>query len=442
MTRILDHEIGQLYRQHLVTLSQRYCEALDYCGAQRALVFAGMPRLRDRDDQALPFRADPYFIQWVPLPDAAGSIIEFRTGHKPRLVLFSEDTFWHAPSAPPPSEVFDEFEVVTATRERTADYLTQRGEKTVAIGQIGVGVDEAQESAPFINYLDYDRAVKTEYEIECIRRANGIAAAGHRAVELTLHEGVNEFELHMQYCLASQQSDDDLPYPSIIGLNEHAAMLHYQHRETAASDDSHSLLIDAGAQVNGYAADVTRTYSFQESRFAELIEATDKLQQSICELASAGTDYVTLNERCHLLLAEVLVDFGFVRCSADTAYEEGVTTAFLPHGLGHLIGLQVHDVGGHSADRSGATKSPPDRHPFLRLTRTLEPDMVVTIEPGIYFIKGLLDELERRMPGVLQQDSIEAFLPYGGIRIEDNVRVKSGGHENLTRGAFSDQRIA
>lgn len=438
MTRIQDPDIVEMYRHHLAELTRRYAQALDYCDADRAVVFAGMPQLRQRDDQYLPFRADSYFIQWVPLPEAAGSIIEFRPGRRPRLIFFAEEDFWHAPPEPPPRTVYEEFDVVVATHERTTDYLSQRGEKTVAIGDAGIDTGGIEESQMFVDYLDFGRAVKTEYEIECMRRANQMAVTGHRAVELTLHEHVSEFELHMQYCLASQQSDTDLPYPNIVALNEHAALLHYELRETNPPDEVRSLLIDAGAQVNGYAADVTRTYSLHESRFAELIIAMDGLQQRVCNLVSAGTDYVALNERCHLLLADVLAEFELVKCSADTAYEEGATGVFLPHGLGHLIGVQVHDVGGHSADELGRSKPPPDRHPFLRLTRTLESDMVMTIEPGLYFIKSLLDDFEQKKPGLLSRETIDALAPYGGIRIEDDVRVKSEGHENLTRNAYSE----
>lgn len=440
MTRSLDHDIGQLYERHIETLTQRYCAALEHCEAERALIFAGTPLMRDRDDQSFAFRADPYFVQWVPLPDAAGSIVEFRVGHRPRLIFFSDDGYWHAPSPPPPGQVFDTFDVVHARQSRTTDYVTQRGEKTVVIGQSGgeaISGSQANSEA-FIRHLDYDRAVKTPYEIECMRRANKIAVAGHRAVEATLHEGVSEFELHMQYCLASQQTENDLPYHSIIGLNEHGAVLHYQHRDTAAADDVRSLLIDAGAQANGYAADITRTYSLHDGRFAELIAAMDQLQLTICEQVRDGADFVALNERTHLLLADLLVSFDLVQCSAQSAYENGATTAFLPHGLGHLIGLQVHDVGGLVTDRDGTPKAPPDRHPYLRLTRTLQEDMVVTIEPGLYFIGALLADFEARVPGVLRHETTDAFAPYGGIRIEDNVRVKSRGHENLTRAAFSD----
>lgn len=434
----MNQESGQLYSRHLATLAQRYSDALIRCGADRALIFSGAPRLRDRDDQALPFRPDPYFLQWAPLSDSAESVIEFRVGHQPRLVFVANEDFWHARVPPPPESICAEFEVVLTTTQHAAKALNRSGERTVVIGQDTCGAGGDMESPPFLEILDFERAVKTAYEVDCIRLANHRAAAGHRAVAAALRTGVSEFELHMQYCLASMHSEDQLPYPSIVGLNEHAAILHYQHRETEAPPTTHSALIDAGAQVNGYAADVTRTYSLSDRRFAELIEATTILQQRVSALVIAGTDFVALNERCHEFLAQLLVEFEFVRCTAETAYDKGVTTAFLPHGLGHLLGLQVHDVGGHSVDDCGTLQAPPDRHPYLRLTRMLEPDMVITIEPGIYFIGSLLEELERKTPGLLRHDKIEAFMPFGGIRIEDNVRVKSDGHDNLTLGAFSD----
>src|SRR5690606_320336 len=116
----------------------------------------------------------------------------------------------------------------------------------------------------------------------------------------------------------------------------------------------------------------------------------------LCAGARAGTDFVALNERAHRLLAALLREQGLVKCSAEQAYDDGITTAFLPHGLGHLLGLQVHDVGGHQVGPDGETRPPPERHPFLRLTRVLEPGFVVTIEPGLYFIPTLLAQLRRR----------------------------------------------
>ncbi|MGD8810986.1 MAG: M24 family metallopeptidase, partial [Gammaproteobacteria bacterium] len=118
--------------------------------------------------------------------------------------------------------------------------------------------------------------------------------------------------------------------------------------------------------------------------------------------------------------------------------ENGVTTAFLPHGLGHLLGLQVHDVGGRTPERLGETKRPPARHPYLRLTRTLEENMVVTIEPGIYFIEPLIEAFDRKTPGLIKRTALDTLARCGGIRIEDNLQVESRGYTNLTRIAFGE----
>ena len=134
-----------------------------------------------------------------------------------------------------------------------------------------------------------------------------------------------------------------------------------------------------------------------------------------------------------------MIDAELATGSADSLLESGVTSVFLPHGLGHLLGIQVHDVGGHMADDHGTMIEPPPEHPYLRLTRVLAEDMVLTIEPGIYFIDMLLDTL-RGTPAEKQVNwkAVDRLRPFGGIRIEDNVRVLAGGSENLTRDAFAE----
>jgi Xaa-Pro dipeptidase len=137
------------------------------------------------------------------------------------------------------------------------------------------------------------------------------------------------------------------------------------------------------------------------------------------------------------MLAAVLVDAGLVKGDPDTLLATGVTTAFFPHGLGHLLGVQVHDVGGFMENESGTIIDPPSGHPFLRLTRKLEENMVLTIEPGIYAIDMLLENL-RGTPAEkhVVWNSVDWLRPFGGIRIEDDVRVTAEGCENLTRDAF------
>ena len=121
------------------------------------------------------------------------------------------------------------------------------------------------------------------------------------------------------------------------------------------------------------------------------------------------------------------------------AVETGVSSAFFPHGIGHGIGLQVHDVAGFAASDAGGTIDKPDGHPYLRLTRVLEPGMVVTIEPGVYFIDMLLDALKEKGLGPsIDWARVDAFRPYGGIRIEDDVACTDADPVNLTREGFQD----
>jgi Xaa-Pro dipeptidase len=115
-----------------------------------------------------------------------------------------------------------------------------------------------------------------------------------------------------------------------------------------------------------------------------------------------------------------------------------VSSAFFPHGLGHGIGMQVHDVAGFHASDAGGTIAKPEGHPYLRLTRQLEPGMVVTIEPGLYFIDMLLAELKNKpVASDINWDKVDAFRKYGGIRIEDDVVCTTGEPENMTRDAFA-----
>jgi Xaa-Pro dipeptidase len=130
----------------------------------------------------------------------------------------------------------------------------------------------------------------------------------------------------------------------------------------------------------------------------------------------------------------LLCEHGVLTGSPEAALAQRLTSVFLPHGLGHHLGLQVHDVGGRQVDPAGRTQDPPPDHPYLRTTRTLEEGHVVTIEPGLYFIPLLLDPVRQDERGAnVDWDVVEELLPCGGIRIEDDVLVTRAGCEDLTR---------
>ena len=438
-----NRDLGALYGRHLDTVRMRHDHALEQAGASHAVIYSGNPKLAFLDDYHHPFKANPHFLGWVPLPALPFSFIVYTPGETPVLIYHQPRDYWHVVPGAPDGYWTRHFDVrIVNTSEEAAAHLPEDREKCIAIGEfddptLAFGIERTNPSTA-INILHFARGAKTEYELAVMRLAAQRGAAGHIAAEAAFREGLAEFDIHRAYCAAVSHVDAELPYGNIIALNEHGAVLHYTNLEREAPAEIRSFLIDAGAQVHGYASDITRTYSKDDARFQALIERMDAMELAIIDKVEAGIDYRDLHVGAHKMLAEVLVDAELATGDPDTLLATGVTSAFFPHGLGHLLGIQVHDVGGHQENESGTIIDPPSGHPFLRLTRVLEEDMVLTIEPGLYVIDMLLDEL-RGSPAEqhVNWDSVDWLRPFGGIRIEDDVRVMAGGRENLTRDAFA-----
>jgi Xaa-Pro dipeptidase len=429
-----------LYSAHVETMDRRLADALDALGYDGLVVCAGSVEYPHRDDVGYPFRVEPHFASWLPLTDLPDAVLVLEPGGRRRLLYPVHDDFWHAPAGDPAGYWTEHFEIhpVRAPADRRAVLGALSG-RYAAIGVLpeDCGAVAATNDRRLLDRLDYARAVKTGYEVACLERASATAVRGHAAVAAAYREPLSELELAQRFLTASGQREPELPYPSIVALNEHAAILHYQHLDRAAPAERLSFLIDAGAAYAGYAADVTRSYDAAGDGFGALIGSIDALQQTLCAELAAGTDFAGLDARAHELLAEVLTEHELVVCGAGEALDRGLTRVFLPHGLGHLLGLQVHDAGGRLVTPDGEMRPPPDEAPFLRLTRVVEPGFAVTIEPGIYFIAQLLDRLDPARRKLLNPKAIDKFLPYGGIRVEDDLIVESDGSQNLTRRALA-----
>jgi Xaa-Pro dipeptidase len=435
-------ELGALYGSHLQTVASRHDDALEQAGASHAVIYSGNPKLAFLDDYHHPFKANPHFISWVPLTALPFSYIVYTSGEKPILVYYQPHDYWHVVPGEPDGYWTSYFDIrVVHSTDEIAAHLPADSEKCIAIGEFddpatAFGIDRINPTTA-INILHFARGAKTEYELAVMRLAAERAAAGHVAAEAAFRDGMSEFDIHRAYCKAVSHTDSELPYGNIVALNNHGAVLHYTNLDRGAPESLLSFLIDAGAQVHGYASDITRTYSYGDQRFQDLVDRMSAMELAIVDKVQAGVDYRDLHLGAHRMLAEVLVDAELAKGDPDTLLETGVTAAFFPHGLGHLLGVQVHDVGGHQADKSGTIIDPPGGHPFLRLTRVLEEDMVLTIEPGMYIIDMLL-EILRGTPAEshVNWDTVDWLRPYGGIRIEDDIRVMADGCENLTRDAF------
>ncbi len=435
-----DH-LAASYADHLHRVRALFDQVLATAGFDGVVIASGTPHMQYLDDMPYPFKVNPHFKYWLPLTEHPHCFIVYAPGEKPVLIYYQPVDFWHKAEQVPTSFWNAHFEIKVIQQPEQAKALLPASGRHAYLGEPRPPAEKlVHDPKVLMDHLHYERACKSKYELACMREASLRGARGHVAAEQAFRAGASEFEIHTAFCSASLQTTDELPYGAIVALNENGSTLHYQmlQRSRPRTGELHSFLIDAGAQYNGYASDITRSYSFADKGFQALIDGMERAQQSLCAEVRPGTDFRELHLATHRAVAELLAEFGLVKVSAEAAFESGITRSFLPHGLGHLLGLQVHDVGGTQAGPEGGMIARPEGHPFLRLTRTLEADQVLTIEPGLYFIAPLLAELQAGPAGKdVDWERVESFRRFGGIRIEDNVRVTEGEPENLTRDAFA-----
>lgn len=431
--------LGVLFADHLHRILARCLQSLEAEHYDALVVHAGLPLHAFLDDQAYPYRVNPHFAWWVPHADAPGSLLHIRPGRRPRLLFVAPRDYWHAPPSLPREAWVQQFDIVEFPDHAAALASLDIGPRTALIGPpLG-----AEPPTPFaatnperlLVRLHDHRTRKTAWETHQHRIASVRAARGHRAAASAFQSRATEREIHAAFLAAAGARENELPYGAIVATGRNAATLHYQH---LADGSGPSLLIDAGVQSRGYASDITRTHAADTGDFAALVRRMDELQQSLSAAVRPGVDWRDLHQTAHLLLGEVLRDSGISVVEASEAVDRGLTRVFLPHGLGHLLGLQVHDVGGFQATPDVAAAEPPANDPYLRLTRVLEADFVVTMEPGLYFIDLLLERTRANgLADALDWGRVDQLRPFGGIRIEDDLLVTADGADNLTRAAFA-----
>jgi Xaa-Pro dipeptidase len=429
----------ELYATHLFMLQQRTKAVLARENLDALVIHSGQAKRQFLDDMDYPFKVNPLFKAWIPVVDNPNCWLIVDGVNKPKLAFYLPKDFWHkVPDAPDSfwSGFFDiqimekanQIERILPYDKGRMGYLGEHIEVATALGFSEINPEGV------ISYLHYHRAYKTDYELACMRQANALAVAGHNAAKATFMAGGSEFDIQLTYLAAVGQGENEVPYGNIIALNQNAAILHYTALERKKPNQFHSFLIDAGASFHGYAADITRTYSFLDDEFAALINAMTDSELKLVNGLKPGIKYPELHLEAHQHIAQILADFNFVQMSTEGILESGISRTFFPHGLGHHLGLQVHDVGGFMADERGTHVAAPADHPFLRTTRLVEANMVFTIEPGLYFIDSLLADLKETAHGkAVNWDKVAEFRKYGGIRIEDNVIVHKDRNENMTR---------
>jgi Xaa-Pro aminopeptidase len=323
----------------------------------------------------------------------------------------------------------------TPLHELAGWLAARRGRPVVMLGCAvpGLGGDEAR-AAALREQLLHARRPKDAHELALLRKACEATAAGFKALVAALRPGVSERELQVEMELAFLRAGGDRTgYGSIVGVGSNSAVLHFtpSARRMQPGD---VVLVDAGAEVGRYTADVTRTYRLpggEDGFFRSLHALVQSVERNAIDRCRPGAEWRDIHLAAAREISEGLVALGLLVGAPDSLLERDTPALFFPHGIGHMVGLGVRDASGYLP---GRTRS--DR-PGLNMLRTdlpLEAGYVMTVEPGIYFIPALLQDpaLRERHRDAVRWDRVDALMTFGGIRIEDDVLVTTSDPEVLT----------
>jgi Xaa-Pro dipeptidase len=252
--------------------------------------------------------------------------------------------------------------------------------------------------------------------------------AEYQGESLFLHETYN--------CGCRHQS-----YTPIFGGSVRSAILHY-NANTGATGDGEIILIDAGAEYRGYTSDITRTYPVN-GRFTDkqriLYQMVLNTQKEAIAALAPGVQWSAISQQAIRRIVEELKAAGFIYGDTDTLITKKVYSLFYPHSLGHMLGLQVHDP---EPKVPVGIQNEQQRHEMgIDMISTLRPGMILTVEPGIYFIPALLEPafVDPKYAGLLNEDLIRQYIPIGGVRIEDDLMITETGYEDFS--AFIPKEI-
>ncbi|KAL1506244.1 hypothetical protein ABEB36_005640 [Hypothenemus hampei] len=285
------------------------------------------------------------------------------------------------------------------------------------------------------------RVYKTEQEISVIKYVVAVSSYAHRQVMKKIKPGNYEYQGESIFLNACYEKGGcrHVSYTCICGAGSNGAILHYGH--AGAPNDSpikngQICLFDMGANYYGYCADITCSFP-SNGKFTPdqklVYEAVLNANRAVLKAGKPGVSWVDMHILANKVVLEDLKKGGLLQGNVDEMLEAGLGAIFQPHGLGHLLGLDVHDVGGYLKGQPERPQKPGVNK--LRTARVLEKGMVLTIEPGCYFIDPLLDKAlsEPNLKKFLVPEVIQRFRNFGGVRIEDNVLVTDNGLEDLTR---------
>lgn len=416
-----------------------------------ALVPAGAAPPKNFPANTYAFRASSHFLYFVgvPLPESYALL----DGEGCTLFVPApspDDALWHG-ATPSLDELAETCGCRVATLDALPTALAGRAVASVPATDLATRLEQARllgrepsvgepsdDDAAFLDAIVALRMVHDDAAIEGLRRAAEATTAAHLAGMGATAAGVSEAAVcaAMEKELAARGMST--AYGSIVTV--HGEVLH-NHLHGNVCRDGDLLLADVGAETEGgWAGDVTRTWPVTGAFSATQRAFYDVVLQSELDAIAAvkpGARYRDVHLAASRSLARGLVDLGVLRGDPEELVADGVHALLFPHGVGHLLGLDVHDMedlGDRAGYAEGRERSDQFGLGYLRLDRDLEPGMAVTIEPGLYLVPAILDDpkLAAIAGDRLDRDILAKFSDVRGIRIEDDVLVTEAGHEVLT----------
>lgn len=416
------------------------------------LLIGNGERARNLPMTTLPFRQDSTFLYFTgcAAPDAALLLTDSES------TLFlpppdADDPLWHGPE-PSMAERgralgFERVEPLphlairarSLSNARTLAVADENKNRAVSawLGQtLRFGRDHGDEA--LMDAVIRMRRPKSPEEIDEMRKAAALTAKAHIAVMRACRAGASEQALTALFEGILAAGSGAPGYPTILTVR--GEILHnFNHRNTLSAGQL--LLVDGGGEVaSGYGVDITRTTPVDGRYTPRQRGAYDAVLAAQIEAIAqcrAGVRYREVHDTACRVLTRFLIDEGLLTCSVDAALETGAHGLFYPHGTGHLLGMDVHDLENFGDRPSYPTNTPRPTQfgtAFLRLDLPLEPGWVVTVEPGFYIVPAILQDpkLTQRFAGLVDFDAAQKWHGFGGIRIEDDIAVTDGDPDNLT----------
>uniref|UniRef100_A0A3Q2ZE60 Xaa-Pro dipeptidase n=1 Tax=Kryptolebias marmoratus TaxID=37003 RepID=A0A3Q2ZE60_KRYMA len=283
------------------------------------------------------------------------------------------------------------------------------------------------------------RVVKTDMELEVLRYTNRISSDAHKMLMKHVKPGQQEYEmesLFQHYCY-TKGGMRHTSYTCICGTGNNSSVLHYGHAgapNDKTIQDGDMCLFDMGGEYYCYSSDITCSYPANGKFTADqraIYEAVLKSSRAVLAAIKPGVKWADMHRLADKVHLEELVKIGILRGNVEDMLKVHMGAVFMPHGLGHLLGIDVHDVGGYP---EGVERINEPGLRSLRMGRLVRERMVLTVEPGIYFINHLLDQAlaDPAQSCFIDNQVLPRFRGFGGVRIEDDIAVTADGVELLT----------